>query len=591
MNVPGLREDTEIALMARQVDEIEERQPYLDELPLLDGEGRIMRVLTKSPVLVESHEFAWGGLEKGYLPSKFRKYDKIYLSSLENHDIFEFYGAWKDKLSLEILSSDNISNAFHGKDNLLIYAADVFPECNKISIFEFWDTAARFWIEKKLSFVLLKDDWASLTEVEADSLDKIIRCFDDGNKSVVVIDEVGTYKSTIISSTFARDFPSRHIARWNNIFAYYQENKKHLRRDVATICFASARRDVPILLEGKVVGMGRLCDSNVEEVMREEPFFPKLCWNLIGDDIVREFFAEYKKILISSEGGDLKMFKERFDGLLDITVYSDDILGKYLAGEFDVLICGADVWPGSHAVKYTVRSLYINLLSREVYDYLASHNVDYYYLSIGRPQLNGNVRIASSVNTEHMPGLDIHEGGAEYYTHADGAIVSRGARHTDGVPDQYDRSVYFYGACTVEGAFVDSSETIESLIQYHINKAKFHARVINKGCAGVDYEINALHMIANTVYEEGDVILHLSRIQNRSAMVAQRGKMLFAEDIFEPHSVQHLKVYADNDSPGHLTAEGNRLIADYLYEHLKGVFAKSPNRRKPILPFYKAKMR
>ena len=590
VRVPGLKEDTELSLMSEQVDEIEEQMPYLEEIPLLDREGRITRVLTKNPRQVESNEFAWWNLDKGFLPSKFRKYDKIYLSSLENPDMLDFYKAWRELLPLEVLNKDNVRKAFQRDNCLLLYAADVFPECNKMSIWEFWDMAARYWIEKKLSFVIVKNEWAHLLEKEADSLHNCIRWFDRGYKTVAVTNEAGIYQGAIISTTFGKDFPSRHICRWSNIFVLYQDNHKRLKRSVVEMCFGTARRDIPLVLDGKVVGMGRLCNSNVEDVMGEEPFFPKLQWNLINEEVVRQFFSGYKKILLSSEEGDLKEFKERFESVLDIVVYEDALLDSYLSGDFDVLICGTDIWPNSHAFKYTARSLYVNLLSKVLSDYLNVHNVAYYYLSISRPQMNGNVRMSHSANMEHMPGVAVHDKSVQYYTHADGDIVSCGERVTVGTPAQYKNSVYFYGACTVEGAFVNSCDTIESLFQSRINKDNLPIRAVNRGCAGVDYEINALHMIASTDYKEGDTIVHISRMQNRSSMLAQNGKMFHAEDIFEPCSVQPLKVYADNKSPGHLTVEGNRLVADYLYKRMKGEFTKVIKDRRPVPSFASSRL-
>ena len=588
VKVPGLREGTEITLMTQLVDEIEERQPYLEEIPLLDGEGRITRVLVKSPSpqVIESSNYRWHALE--FMSSKVNELDKIYISSLEHPDILDFYRVWKGRLPLEILNANNISKALAGENTLLIYGADVYPDCPKIGIEMFWYSCVEHWIEKKVSWTLLKTDFASITKSQLNRLDCQIRLFDQGYQSIAVMDENGIYESTLIPSTFLADFPSRHFRSWGNLFVPYQGDSEQVKKRVLAMCFGTARREVPLVANGRVIGVGKLCATNVEGLMKQEPFFPPLHWEIISPRTVETFFGKHRKVLISSEFGDLYGFSKRFADYLDITIFEDAVLDKYLAGEFDVLICGANVWPGNYTLKYTARELYADMLSWEIANYLQAHRVDYWYLSLARPALNGAVRRGKGTRTESWPSWELADSPLGYYKHEDGEFFHEGRRLTLGGPANYSRSVFFYGPCTAEGALVNSQDTIESLLQEHLNRDKRAIRVLNCGCAGPEYDINCLHRIMDAEYHEGDTIVQIGRQLTKKSMLAMTGRMLHTDDIFDLHSAQKEKVYID-DSSSHFTVDGNKMVADYLYGHMNEKLFKTPKSRRSVPSFCKAR--
>lgn len=582
VRVPGLKEDTELSLMSEQVDEIEEQMPYLEEIPLLDREGRITRVLTKNPRQVESNDFPWHSVD--FMPSKVTKLDKIYISSLEHPDLKAFYSVWQRRLPLELLNNNNISEALKGEESLLIYGADVYPPCNKMSIWDFQNMIFHHWVDKKRDWVIFSEDFATIWEKNLHHTAEIVRLFDKGHQSVAVIDEDGNFKGVVLTTTFAGDFPGHHPRCWSNIFINSHDNVEQAKKEALALCFGTARREIHVLQNGRVAGAYRLCATSVEDIMKREPFFPPLHWELIAQETVGQFFGKHKKVLISSVNGDLRGFKENFSGILDVITFEDDKLDSFLSGAYDVLICGTDVWPNSYALKYTARELYADMLSLQLADYLKKHHVDYWYLSVARPPLNAVVRRGKGNRTESWTLWEMGDVSLGYYVHGEGESFSKGIRRTVGNPKNYKRSVFFYGPCTAEGANVDSQYTIESLLQKHLNEDNMSLRVVNCACAGPDYDINSLHRIIDTDFHEGDVIVQIGRQLTKKSVIAMRGRMFHTDDIFDLHSVQQRKVYVDNSSV-HLTAEGNKIVAGYLFERLKSDLKKNIKGRKPVPSF------
>ena len=85
--------------------------------------------------------------------------------------------------------------------------------------------------------------------------------------------------------------------------------------------------------------------------------------------------------------------------------------------------------------------------------------------------------------------------------------IHQGERRTVGQPDDYTRSIYFFGPCLIIGAYVSDECTIESYLQAMINKAGYKARVVNCGCWGGN--IASISRLLSTFMREGDIVIML----------------------------------------------------------------------------------
>ena len=109
--------------------EVFEKSPYLQELPIVSSAGKIVSVLRKPQLSIET--LCWSLFSKEILPK-----GKIYLASRKNPLLVEFAERWKGKLDIEWLSETNWQQVLKNtsEDMVLLYGADIYPECNKIEI-------------------------------------------------------------------------------------------------------------------------------------------------------------------------------------------------------------------------------------------------------------------------------------------------------------------------------------------------------------------------------------------------------------------------------------------------------------------------
>ncbi len=82
-----------------------------------------------------------------------------------------------------------------------------------------------------------------------------------------------------------------------------------------------------------------------------------------------------------------------------------------------------------------------------------------------------------------------------------------GERCTTNQPDEYIKTIYFFGPCYVRGHYVEDRYTIESILQKYICNNGFKVRVVN--CASIGMESNNLFLprVAATPLKMGDIIV------------------------------------------------------------------------------------
>ena len=210
--------------------------------------------------------------------------------------MFDFYRTFLHRLPLEPLTHANIDEAAAGKKTLLVYGkADVFPAIAKISIRDLWGTMLTAHIEEMAKRIYIGADFAAVREADAENLPLLIEKFDDGHDAVAIIDGAGNFKSVACLSTLRGHFPKKHFPKWNNLFIEYTPDEEELKRTVMLNFFGTARRELPIVQNGKVVASDRLTDTKDEKmkVINDQPL--KIYWDAISDDVAKTIIGENKK--------------------------------------------------------------------------------------------------------------------------------------------------------------------------------------------------------------------------------------------------------------------------------------------------------
>ena len=249
-----------------------------------------------------------------------------------------------------------------------------------MSFYVFWDKGVNYELKKLTNYCYISSKWASIKQSESHNLALFIQKFDQGFYSVFIVDENDEFIAMTTFYTFKKDFPKKNFRRWNNVYIDYSDNEDVLKGETIKWSFATSRREIPILRDRKIVAAGRV--GRVSSVLQgQEENFPPIYWELISEETVKDFFGKTKKVLISSKYGNLTGFYERFNNVLDITVYDDYILEQYLLCKFDVLIYGADVWSDEISIeKYPIQQIYCYLLNKQVYHYFKNNDISYFCL-------------------------------------------------------------------------------------------------------------------------------------------------------------------------------------------------------------------
>ena len=339
------------------------------ELPILSDNVPVMRIaFAKEPL----PEYEWKSLF-GVIQQLFSRYKKIYFSSLEDQNLRNLY-----LLGLGYpLQEDNVRKAL-SPENLLVYAEDVYPAGSKISVTEFYRQSVSEGINEVASRIVFTDDFARIAERDVyDKSSLLIKKFDEGYRSVVVERADGSALGIAALSTFHNYFPAKYFPVWSNLFLPYVEDEEEQRMVAAAAFFGTARREMPIVRDGKVVKLAVLNDFTFRNMSaRELAEMKDIDWSLIKFSTAEQFFAAGRtRILLSSLTGEIGEFYERFKGKLDLTVYDERLLEQYLAGEFDFLVYGVDFWKNAPIQKCDAVRLYDLLLAAQMREIGRMHGV------------------------------------------------------------------------------------------------------------------------------------------------------------------------------------------------------------------------
>ena len=153
--------------------------------------------------------------------------------------------------------------------------------------------------------------------------------------------------------------------------------------------------------------------------------------------------------------------------------------------------------------------------------------------------------------------------------------VMNGERYTDGQPEHFEQSIYFFGPCYIYGHYVEDKNTIESILQKRLNHEKAAVKVVNCGYLGGNNSLNTCIGIMRTVLKRGDIIvIDCPPLDNNQIKYIKLEKILEANKV----GVEWLL-----DHPVHCNHKVNALYADAVYNALKPAIYKSVERQGEVI--------
>lgn len=148
-----------------------------------------------------------------------------------------------------------------------------------------------------------------------------------------------------------------------------------------------------------------------------------------------------------------------------------------------------------------------------------------------------------------------------------------GRRVTCFQPDNYIGTIYFFGACTIVGGFVEDQFTIESFLQKRLLDQGYVYRVENYGAMlRIDSEVDVrLQEIEN--FSPNDIVIVLLGAEKRNVLPG-----MSLENIFEKNQVPSGWIMDDYHFY-HCNNKANKVIADSVFDMIKPNLKKENNKK------------
>ncbi len=152
--------------------------------------------------------------------------------------------------------------------------------------------------------------------------------------------------------------------------------------------------------------------------------------------------------------------------------------------------------------------------------------------------------------------------------------IRGGERVTAGQPKEYDRTVYFFGACLMIGTYVSDELTLESFLQKRFNDAGMKTRVVNYGAYGSN--VSTLNRIISTQFNKGDIIV---------VMLQETGSRIEGVETFDLWTaLEKYQVPAEwiLNTPIHVNHHVMKLYADELFALIEEKFGAFSGETAPV---------
>lgn len=552
----------------------------VNEIPIVMN-NKIEAIVELKPRL-ESYEYNWEMSISLLTVDYLTKNKCICLSSLVTQNSKNFYNKYISLANIVILNEANVDFLVNGEIDLFIYEEDVYQnlDINKISLKEIYSKFLNDYKEYRLHELHIAQDWAALNVNSC--VIEFIKLFDKGYNSIYLEDDDKNFVATVCRHNFKDDLLQSNFRRWSNLFVEYTSDSQCLNNELISKYVGKAIQDIPIIKDKKVIAS--CC-------RKEYDYYPniQLKWEFISISAVKKYFSN-RKILLSSCTGELKAFYYKFKDFINLELLGDTSLPRYFAGEFDVVINKSDIWCNNKCISLDIYQLYLDLLGEYVANYLQEKQVDFYYfetihncneiLNWGKRFYDGHITTVISVKE-----LMCKKQGDTYnYNDFDSeqCHIKNGIRRTVGIPLYSKNNICFYGACTSMGLHVSDEHTIESKLQLIINKENIPYSVVNAGgMFGTDIQrdINSLYLILNEKYNSGDIVIQIGFHMWNSELGSKIPNINYYRlaEVYNKREYSYSRIFMDWSA--HLTADGNELVAHYIYQILRPKMIKDNDKK------------
>ena len=193
--------------------------------------------------------------------------------------------------------------------------------------------------ENFINCTYISKNYATVDIEESSDISKFIEKFDQGHTSVSLL-ENGKFKGVVDIHSFRDTLLGKPVRIYSNAYLEYNSNEEVNKTSAVNFFIKTGFREIPLLKNGKIVAVAvnSLTIGAIHKFNEVE--FPPVYWNLIGENLGRAFFFG-KKILISSNFGNLIGFKERFANIAKIETFNFSNWKKCIDGYYDLFLCGS----------------------------------------------------------------------------------------------------------------------------------------------------------------------------------------------------------------------------------------------------------
>lgn len=503
---------------------------------------------------------------------------EIFLSSLDSHDAQEFYKRFASSLPLRLLDEEHWYEAIAGEHVLLVYEAGNFHlsgNGRRYSWQEFWQVLVGRVSETLGENVFVKEEFVAVPATYK-GLKRYVEAFDSGFRHVYLVDDNGNYRGVINKFQFREHFLAHDFEPMHPVGIQEQTDGGSMREEADRCICEQHMEELPVLRGEKIVA--------VATKLRRRHQLPLVRWELISEAVFLDFLAGARRVLISSDAGELKEFRNHFKDCAEIVAYSDENLAGYYSGDFDMLVCSSAIWPKARTRQYMADELFLDLLEEEVRRRLEEKGVGYLFVDAGgaAPGMEHQVDLSSYISPLfHNRVMDDH------YVSGDiddnGIFIKDGIRRTVNVPDAWEHSIFMAGSCQCIGMTARDEETISSYLQRFLNQKGMRYRVVN--CTGVfnlrdwdsdwyggiSHDINGLYRIMHMDLKAGDIVVQFCNNAWRigAPFSLEPMKKFSLAEWFSSARCSRGKYFIDPYSLSHMTSRGYEEAARGILKYLE----------------------
>lgn len=552
MYVDAMQVDDIILQQAERI--IKEHQ--VEEVPVVSN-GKIQGVYRKAH---PKYNFRWECNDVFIRNAKkyFASHKRICISTINNSQLYLFYQFYSPLVSIEVLNHENVNALLNRKYDLFI------SECcsnwgiyNSLSLRELHDLLLNSCIEDISNRIWYTSDFPVCTYPVGDYYE-ILRYFDAGYPLIILQNEeyVGCiYKNSFLDMIYS----DANFVKKISVKKSVQEID--LNKKIARLFFESNLEQIPICMDGMASQIAMISNTN-----NKVP----LAWNSVNTYLHKSL--DKKKVMLSSLGGELSTFYNRYKDEFDITLFNKDNLSKKMSGYYDLFIHGDSNWERdkkTHAIS--IEQLYLDVLSNSVYDWIANKGVRYFYFEIPLNVNDASYRVSSQTE---LVANRVRQSSQGYYKLCDlkseNCNIIEGIRHTKYQSKDVEnikKKIYILGPCTASGLFASDENTIASFLQKLINESKKEYHVVNLGVVGsrstIYNDINSWHRLMDQKISDGDIVVHLGQASWIGAFAKNIKNYYVSSSYFNQNSMCNCFILGDS---AHFDWKGNKIFAEKIFE-------------------------